>query len=524
MRIDSNTDLREPKRQSVAIVVNTYNDQMYLPDALDSALSQSIPADEIVVVDDGSHRSPQKILRRYPSSINLICQQNRGLSAARNVGLGAVNSDFVIFLDADDRLLSDAVAAGLACFRAKPEAALVYGAHRRVDATLQPLGPDRLSIVQEHPFTDLLRGNLIGMHASVMYRSSVLRQSGGFNASLRICEDYDLYLRLAKKYGVAWHPQTVAEYRLHGNNMSRDPAAMLEHALSVLDRHGASNPAPEVREAWLDGRRNWHEYYSSIADLPKYRGSSTAARAKRNNLRESLRRVERGIKRCLPRRSWPPPIGNVKLGDLASTRPVSLDFGFDRGRPIDRFYIEQFLAACSMDVAGRVLEVGDSSYSMRFGGIAVIKQDVLHIDSAHPDATLVGDLVDPTVLPDDSFDCIIFTQTLHLIFDLSAAVQRLHAALRPGGVLLLTVPGITPVERGRWGALWFWSFTAVAIEQLFEPRFGKTNCCVTTHGNVFAATAMLHGLAVNEVEIIKLRETDTAFPVTVTLRAQKQSR
>jgi SAM-dependent methyltransferase len=304
--------------------------------------------------------------------------------------------------------------------------------------------------------------------------------------------------------------------------MSGDTAMMLQQVLKVLDKNGAADPAPAVQKAWRQGRRNWRDYYTSKAANEMLRpDTGDTSQSRLTDGMVFLRRVARAVRRRLFRPNWPPAVGRVKLGHLASTQPVSLDFGFDRGQPIDRYYIERFLADHASDVRGRVLEVGDASYSRQYGGSAVAHQDVLHIDPGQPEATIVGDLTDPNVLPNNTFDCIVLTQTLHLVFDLPAAVQRLHAALRPGGTLLLTAPGITPIERGRWGEIWYWSFTAIAIERLFAPVFGQGNCRVTTHGNVFAATAMLQGLAVREVPTSKLRETDTAFPVTVTLRARK---
>jgi SAM-dependent methyltransferase len=151
----------------------------------------------------------------------------------------------------------------------------------------------------------------------------------------------------------------------------------------------------------------------------------------------------------------------------------------------------------------------------------VTQQDVLHVDATSPEATIVGDLSDASVLPSATFDCILLTQTLHLIFDLQRAAQQLHRALKPGGVLLLTVPGITPVDRGEWGGRWCWSFTSVSAEQLFASVFGAEQVTVDVQGNVLAATAFLQGLAAEEMQADQLREFDPAYPVLVTVVAQR---
>jgi SAM-dependent methyltransferase len=165
-----------------------------------------------------------------------------------------------------------------------------------------------------------------------------------------------------------------------------------------------------------------------------------------------------------------------------------------------------------------VLEIGDDSYSRRFGGERITTRDVLHIHGGHPQATIVGDLADPGVLPQQTFDCIILTQTLHLIFDMTTAVAQIHAALKPGGVALITVPGISPLDRGEWKASWFWSLTDLALARLLSGPFEREKVTIATHGNLYAATAFLHGAAVEEIDTAKLAHFDPAYPVTVAAR------
>lgn len=223
--------------------------------------------------------------------------------------------------------------------------------------------------------------------------------------------------------------------------------------------------------------------------------------------------------RRLKRLLTPRP-GTIDFGDLGRTRPVSNDFGWDRGTPVDRIYIDRFLNTNRGDVRGRALEIGDATYCRRFGS-GVTRQEVLHVDPANREATIIGDLSQSDVLARDSFDCLLITQTLHLIFDLEQAAAQLHGALSPGGVLLLTVPGITPIDRREWRESWYWSLSEFSLRRLFEPLFGLENMRVETHGNVYAATCFLHGLAAEEVDREKLDPTDDAFPVVVSLRGRK---
>jgi SAM-dependent methyltransferase len=211
----------------------------------------------------------------------------------------------------------------------------------------------------------------------------------------------------------------------------------------------------------------------------------------------------------------------MSVGRIRSAKPLCRGFGYSRGTPIDRYYIERFLHAHSDDIRGRVLEIGDDAYSRRFGGSRVTKQDVLHVRGGEPHATIVGDLSQPGVLPKAAFDCIILTQTLHLIFDADAALKQIHHALRPGGVALITVPGITPVDRGEWKESWYWSFTGVALERLLSQTFVGNQIEISNYGNLFSATAFLHEAAVEEVSRGRLDRNDEAYPVTVTARVMR---
>jgi SAM-dependent methyltransferase len=224
-----------------------------------------------------------------------------------------------------------------------------------------------------------------------------------------------------------------------------------------------------------------------------------------------------------PARRWPPPVGHVRLGDLESTMPVSLDFGFDRGLPIDRYYIEGFLERHALDIGGSVLEVDDDQYSRRFGSSRVTQQHVLDINPANVGATIIGDLTRAGMLPPNAYDCIILTQVLQLLFDLQPAIMNLRTALRPGGTLLLTVPGISQTDRGGARETWCWSFTRSSLVKLFSTQFNSDELEVAANGNVFAAVAFLHGLALAEVDRSKLDVFDEAYPVILTLRARKST-
>jgi SAM-dependent methyltransferase len=213
-------------------------------------------------------------------------------------------------------------------------------------------------------------------------------------------------------------------------------------------------------------------------------------------------------------------VGAVGFGDLRRLQPISANFGYDRGKPLDRRYIEDFLSRNAEDIKGRVLEVADNAYTMRFGGTRVTQSDILHANADDPRATVVGDLAEGDNFPLQAFDCIVLTQTLHFIFDMEKAVATLHRMLKPGGVLLVTVPGISCIEHNRsWPPLW--TLSPTALRRLLEERFGKQNVSASAYGNVFAAVAFLHGLAESELQPSELDTHDPEYPVTVVARATR---
>ncbi len=211
------------------------------------------------------------------------------------------------------------------------------------------------------------------------------------------------------------------------------------------------------------------------------------------------------------------------LWRLRRRTPISNCFGFDRGQPIDRYYIEHFLQNHAGDIQGRVMEIGDATYSHQYGGTRVTQFDVLHAVAGNQQATLIGDLSTGEGIPSETFDCIILTQTLHCIYDVHNAIVHLHRALKPNGVVLATTPGITQISRydmDRWGD--FWRFTDRSIQRLFMKVFGTGNVTVEIYGNVLASVAFLHGIASHELKISELNYQDPDYQVTIGVRAVKR--
>jgi len=207
------------------------------------------------------------------------------------------------------------------------------------------------------------------------------------------------------------------------------------------------------------------------------------------------------------------------LGTIRRTTPLSEAWGRERGTPVDRYYIEQFLEQNRHLIRGRVLELLNSDYSRRFGK-GVETSDVLDIDPQNPAATFIADLAAADAVPSETFDCFILTQTLQYIFDLPAALNHAHRILRPGGTLLCTVPSVSRIGR-KYLESDFWRFTAASCSRLLRDAFPGGAVDVRSRGNVLVSVAFLMGMAHEELSGRELEVEDAYFPLVITARATR---
>jgi SAM-dependent methyltransferase len=205
---------------------------------------------------------------------------------------------------------------------------------------------------------------------------------------------------------------------------------------------------------------------------------------------------------------------------LRRTTPVSVDSGGDRGQPVDRYYIEKFLAEHTEDVRGHVLDFADDSNARKFGGAKVTQVDVLNLTADNPRATIIADLADGKQILSDTFDCILCTQVLFLIYDVHAAIATLYRILKPGGILLVTVPGVAH-QICRTEKADYWRFTSLSIRRLFVEIFPMDHVEVKAYGNVLAAVAFLYGLAVEDLRRDDLQYRDPDYELSIVVRATK---
>jgi glycosyltransferase involved in cell wall biosynthesis len=258
---------------TVAVIIPTFNHARFLGDAIASVLAQTRPADEIIVIDDGSIDNPTAVVAQFPN-VRMIRQDNRGLSAARNTGLRNCTANYVVFLDADDRLLPIALQAGLACFADRPDCAFVYGRHRLISEDGHTILPEPdYSIEEDAGLLAFLRGIPIVIH-DVLYKRDCLLALNGFDETLQRCEDYDLHLRIVQKYSIVSHATLVAEYRRHDKNMSDAHVEQLRTVLRIISRYKACIATDAVTRAALkEGlarKRNFYVHQMFTAAVTRW--------------------------------------------------------------------------------------------------------------------------------------------------------------------------------------------------------------------------------------------------------------
>ena len=269
MKDDKSWEGREKElpegRALVSVVIPCYNQAHFLSEAIESVLCQGYTNVEVVVVDDGSTDNASEVASRYAGAgVRLIRQENRGRSAARNRGLDETQGKYVVFLDSDDRLLPEALETGVKELEAHPACALVFGRHMLIETDGSSLGsPSPPYTGGTDYYETLLRDSYPGLN-DVMFRRAVLEAVCGFDTSLPVAEDYDLYLRVASKFAIHHHDEVVAQYRRHAANSHHESGRMLQYTLGVIRSHKRRIRGKKEHErAYKHGIKSWQSLYGN---------------------------------------------------------------------------------------------------------------------------------------------------------------------------------------------------------------------------------------------------------------------
>ena len=538
----------------VSVIMPFLDTERFIRESINSVFAQTYVHWELLLVDDGSTDGSTRIARTYaeehPDRVRYFehaNHQHKGASTSRNLGIRHAQGAYVAFLDADDVYLPEKLSVQVAILEARRDAAALFGATQYWyswsgnpdefdrDWVWNDFGVETGTLIEPPQLlrTFLDNPGAVPCTCSMLLRRDAVTRAGNFEDSFSFAYDDQVF---------------YAKFFL------REPAIVTDLCLDRYRQHGASGSAALMRTGRAESARavylHWLEDY--VSAQPAANGELQAAlqralrpyrhlfrqrtrTAANDVVRHFKRLMKASARRILPLRAsrwlrarWrgpepAPPAGWVDFGDLRRVQPLSRNWGFDRGLPVDRYYVEQFLAAHTGDVRGRVLEIADNNYTRRFGNGGVTRSDVLHPVSGNPQATIVADLASGEGIPEAAFDCVICTQTLLVIYEVQKVVQTLHRILKPGGVVLVTVPGVShPISRhdmDRWGD--YWRFTSLSARRLFETCFPAENITIRTAGNVLAAASFLYGIAADELGREELDHVDPDYEVSIAIRALK---
>ncbi len=250
--------------EMVSVIIPCYQQAQYVGEAIESVLAQSYPHLEVVVVDDGSNDNVGAIASRYPG-VRYVREENGGAAAARNVGIRNSNGDFLIFLDADDRLVPDGVAAGIGALESRPECAAAIGTYCRTTHDNHPLQTHEQPTVSEGQYEEMMRSNWAGFPARAIYRRSLFEHVRGFDTDIEGTADFDLNLAVAREFPICSHSTLVAEHREHASNMSDDAGKMLTQTLAAMRKQRPYVKGDRERKrAYRDGMRYWKGYWGDL--------------------------------------------------------------------------------------------------------------------------------------------------------------------------------------------------------------------------------------------------------------------
>ena len=496
------------------MLIPCFNHGQYVDEAVDSVLSQNRRDVEIIIVNDGStDPTTNDLLHTYPRPATRVIEiEHTGLAAARNRGLREARGRYVCALDADDRLAPGCLDRTTSVLDQHDDLAFV-------SFWLETFGDEQWVWRQERCDFPTLLGECTVCTAALVRREAVLAV-GGYDEQMpeQGYEDWDLWVSLVARGHVGTIvPEVLFYYRRTAGSMST--------VSNVGDAHLT------LMRYLVDKHR---DSYSRLKELLLLKEAAGADLLRRNHQleREIGSRLEveldvaeqtlahlRGRATTRPERP-PAQDGSLRWGDLRRAEPFSPFWGADRGRCVDRFYIERFLDGHRDDIAGRVLEVHDDDYTKLYGGSRVPHSDVIDIDPENPRSTITADLRRAVEIPAETYDCVILTQTLHVIDDMRAVLAETARVLKPGGVLLATLPclGRVAPEQGLDGD--YWRFTPAATERLFAEFFDPAGLEVEAHGNVLVDVAYLYGLAVEDLDPAEFEATDHALPLVVTVRCK----
>jgi glycosyltransferase involved in cell wall biosynthesis len=523
----------------ISVIVIFFNAEQFIEEAIESILAQTYDAWELLLVDDGSTDRTRTLALRYverhPEKSRVLeheGHQNRGMSASRNLGITHAKGQYIAFLDADDVWLPGKLEHQVALLESHPAVGMVYGPTQwwyswsgatdgQRDFVYPPNAPPARLFPPPTLLLEFLRSEgLSPCTCSILVRRKVLERTGGFEERFRgLYEDQAFCAKVALETPVLASSNCSCRYRQH-------PASASEIA-----RTGGSDHTPRL--AFL----NWLASYlvgRGVDDPEVWRTVKRERwRCRHATLNHALGRARQVARRITPRpRQWVwafarlPFVRRFRSMQLRRLRP--LGSGRQVGTPVVRYYWARFLEHHRSEIRGAALEVGTTVTVREYGGHSITRADALDLAGHSPDVSVVADLSRADHVPADQYDCFINQFTMHLIYDLDAALYHSIRMLKPGGVLLVNFPCVDyyfprGLDMGTGAPMFvYWWFTPIQVENLLRRAgLGPTDYTVETFGNLFSRIAYQMNLPAEELARHELEHVDPGHPLLICVRAVK---
>jgi SAM-dependent methyltransferase len=485
--------------------VTCRNQGRTLDDAIRSATNQTLAPAEMLVVDANSSDlyTCQRLEQLQNARHRIVRCEDNAFGAALNAGVRLTSAAYIVLLRADEALGPTHLAHIVAVLDRDPDLGVVVSAIR---------GGSGSDDLWTPPAGESIEWLAAGVdHVPVAFRRSVWAALGGFDPSLPAHVEADFVVaaleRNVRVVVADEAPVRCASDVLPARRPSAAYVEMWRRRHADLVEAQANSVLVSIERRIMDARERQGQLQARSATLDA-------------ELADLHRQIDETVGELRGLGSE-----RVEFGDFRRTSPISPYWGLDRGLPLDRYYIESFLKRHRMDIGGRVLEIKDPGYTRVFGDDRVSVSDVLDIDAANPRANIVADLSCADSVEADTYDCFILTQTLGVIYDAPAALAHARRVLKPGGVLLCTLPAAGRISYEAPGLDGdYWRFTEASVRRLFSDVFGLDEFEVTGFGNVLACSAFLYGLAPHELRLEELDLFDPYFPLVYGVRAVKKAR
>jgi glycosyltransferase involved in cell wall biosynthesis len=524
----------------VSVIIIFLDAERFIEEAIESVIAQTYDAWELLLVDDGSadgsHARALRYVERYPEKVRYLehaGHRNLGMSASRNLGIRHAKGRYVAWLDADDVWLPRKLERQVALLDSQPEAGMTYGPAEWWYSWSSPPQDGRRDFVLPlgQPADKLIRPPALLVQflkseghspcmCSILVRREVLDRTGGFEDRFRgLYEDQAFCAKICLDTPVFASSECWCRYRQHSASASALTQRAGQHRsarllfltwlASYLSARGTTD-----REVWraLEQER-WRCRYPRVSRM--FQGAREVGRSLKGHARSWAWRLRRL-----------PLVRQLRSLQLRRLRP--LGNGRQRGTPVVRYYWARFLNQYRSDIHGTALEIGTTLTLRQYGGDAVTRADGLDVAAHSPEITAVADLTRADALPADQYDCFINQFTMHLIYDLDAALYHSIRMLKPGGVLLVNFPCVdyylpSGLDMGTGQPMFvYWWFTPIQVENLLR-RAGLSSADYTMEifGNLFSRIAYQMNLPAEELARHELEHVDPGHPLLICVRVVK---